>query len=89
MNEFRRTISRGDVNELPIRRYEGEIVRKKLGKASAAVETVRGFRIVSGGLLRPLENYRWWWRFNRRLGELLPAACIEAQIIARKIGVFR
>jgi ribonuclease D len=25
MNEFRRTISRGDVNELPIRRYEGEI----------------------------------------------------------------
>ena len=45
---------------------------------------VRGFRIISGGLLRPLENYRWWWRFNRRLGELLPAACIEAQIIARK-----
>ncbi len=26
MNEFRRTISRGDVNELPIRRYEGEIL---------------------------------------------------------------
>jgi len=25
MNEFRRTISRGDVNELPIRRYEGEV----------------------------------------------------------------
>jgi hypothetical protein len=40
-------------------------------------------------LLRPLENYRWWWRFNRRLGELLPAACIEVQIIARKTGVFR
>jgi len=51
---------------------------------SLSVETVRGFRIISGGLLRPLENYRWWWRFNRRLGELLPAACIEAQIIARK-----
>jgi hypothetical protein len=45
---------------------------------------VRGFRIISGGLLRPLENYRWWWRFNRRLGARLPAACIEAQIIARK-----
>jgi len=26
MNEFRRTISRGEVNELPIRRYEGEIL---------------------------------------------------------------
>jgi len=51
---------------------------------SLTVEAVRGFRIVSGGLLRPLENYRWWWRFNRRLGELLPAACIEVQIIARK-----
>ena len=25
MNEIRRTISRGDVNELPIRRYEGEV----------------------------------------------------------------
>jgi ribonuclease D len=25
MNEFRRTISRGDVNELPIRRYEGAV----------------------------------------------------------------
>jgi ribonuclease D len=25
MNEFRRTISRGDVNELPIRRYEGSV----------------------------------------------------------------
>jgi hypothetical protein len=52
---------------------------------SLAVEAVRGFRIVSGGLLRPLENYRWWWRFNRRLGELVPAACIEVQIIARKL----
>src|SRR6202165_5430139 len=25
MNEFRRTISREDVNDLPIRRYEGEV----------------------------------------------------------------
>jgi SAM-dependent methyltransferase len=45
---------------------------------------VRGFRIVSGGPLRPLENFRWWWRLNRRLGELFPAACIEAQLILRK-----
>jgi SAM-dependent methyltransferase len=44
----------------------------------------RGFRIVSGGPLRPLENYAWWWRFNRRLGELLPALCIEAQFILVK-----
>ncbi|HVB15764.1 MAG TPA: methyltransferase domain-containing protein [Stellaceae bacterium] len=44
----------------------------------------RGFRIVSGGLLRPLENYAWWWRFNRRLGELLPALCIEVQVLLVK-----
>jgi len=45
---------------------------------------VRGFRIISGGLLAPLENYRWWWRLNRRLGEWLPAACIEIQAIFEK-----
>jgi SAM-dependent methyltransferase len=49
-----------------------------------SVVKARGFRIISGGLLRPLENYRWWWQFNRRLGELLPALCIEVQIILSK-----
>ncbi len=49
------------------------------------VINARGFRIISGGLLRRLENYSWWWRFNRRLGELLPALCIEAQIILVKV----
>ena len=49
-----------------------------------AIEQERGFRIISGGLLRPLENYRWWWRLNRRLGELAPALCIEAQFVLRK-----
>lgn len=46
----------------------------------------RGFRIISGGPWRPLENYRWWWRFNRRLGALFPAACIEVQLIVEKRG---
>ncbi len=45
---------------------------------------VRGFRIVSGGILRPLENHRWWWRFNRWLGERVPAVCIEVQAILEK-----
>lgn len=48
---------------------------------------VRGFRVISGGLLRPLENYCWWWRLNRRIGELLPAACIEIQAIFEKKAV--
>jgi 2-polyprenyl-3-methyl-5-hydroxy-6-metoxy-1,4-benzoquinol methylase len=59
-------------------------LRELRKQSSLTIDTMRGFRIISGGLLRPLENYRWWWRFNRRLGEWLPAACIEAQIIARK-----
>jgi SAM-dependent methyltransferase len=48
------------------------------------VVKVRGFRVVSGGLLRKLENRAWWWRFNRRLGELVPALCVEIQIILEK-----
>ena len=45
---------------------------------------VRGFRVVSGGPLRPLEHHRWWWRFNRRLGALAPWACVEIQAIFEK-----
>jgi SAM-dependent methyltransferase len=48
------------------------------------VQKTRGFRIISGGLLAPLEQYRWWWHLNRRVGEAIPAACIEAQIILEK-----
>jgi SAM-dependent methyltransferase len=45
---------------------------------------IRGFRIISGGPLRPLEHYRWWWRVNRRLGAAIPWACIEVQAIFEK-----
>jgi len=45
---------------------------------------VRGFRIVSGGLLRPLEDFRWWWRLNRYIGSKIPSLCIETQVVARK-----
>ena len=44
----------------------------------------RGFRIMSGGLLKPLEYCRWWWQWNRWLGSLVPSLCVETQIIARK-----
>lgn len=50
------------------------------------VET-RGFRIVSEGLVMPLENYRWWWKLNRKIGKLIPFACIEVQaIFVKKAG---
>ena len=45
---------------------------------------LRGFRIISGGLLKPLENHRWWWRFNRQLGRAVPALCIEIQAVMEK-----
>jgi len=47
------------------------------------VET-RGFRVVSGGMLRSLENQEWWYRFNRRLGATVPGLCTEIQVVARK-----
>ena len=61
-------------------------LRELRKRPELTVVRVRGFRIVSGGLLRRLENYRWWWRFNRRLGEIVPAACIEIQIVLKKAG---
>lgn len=63
---------------------------EEFGKYShLQVLAVRGFRVVSGGLLRPLEHYRWWWKFNRRLGELIPGACIEIQAIMKKPAAAR
>ncbi len=43
----------------------------------------RGFRIISGGPLAPLESYRWWWRLNRLVGARLPSLCAEVQVVAR------
>lgn len=45
---------------------------------------VRGFRLLSGGALRFLENHRWWWDMNRFLGRKFPALCQEIQVVARK-----
>lgn len=50
---------------------------------SLEVQEARGFRIVSGGLLRPLEFREWWWRLNRRLGGWVPSLCVETQVVLR------
>lgn len=52
--------------------------------APVKVISARGFRIVSGGLLRTLENQKWWWQFNRTAGKTLPSLCTEIQVLARK-----
>lgn len=43
-----------------------------------------GFRIISGGLLRPLEYCRWWWGLNRWIGSMVPSLCTEIQVLATK-----
>ncbi|MHB0957324.1 MAG: class I SAM-dependent methyltransferase [Pirellulaceae bacterium] len=48
------------------------------------IERSRGFRVISGGVLRPLEYRRWWWQVNRAMGRIVPSLCIEVQVIARK-----
>lgn len=45
---------------------------------------VRGFRIISGGVLRKLENHKWWWRLHQRIGAAIPWACIEVQAVFEK-----
>lgn len=52
--------------------------------ANVSVLTARGFRVFSGGLLRPLENHRWWWKWNRFLGRTVPSLCTEIQVLATK-----
>ncbi len=49
-----------------------------------AVEECRGFRIVSGGPLKALENQEWWYRLNRSIGKVVPSLCTEIQVVATK-----
>ncbi|NKB97719.1 MAG: methyltransferase domain-containing protein [Pseudomonadales bacterium] len=65
-----------------IQTYSLRSIRRDLAPYFEEVEA-RGFRIISGGLLRNLENYEWWYRFNRRLGRWLPGLCIEVQLLLR------
>ena len=59
---------------------------KHLVRACGCFEIVdiRGFRMFSGGILRRLEDMRWWYRLNRLAGKLVPGICTEVQIVARK-----
>lgn len=59
-------------------------VRRLLNGVGVTVREARGFRIVSGGPLRFLEDSRGWYQLNRRLGRLLPGLCIEVQLLATK-----
>jgi len=59
-------------------------LRRMRSVTSLRLLRTRGFRIISGGMLRGLENHRLWWEFNCKLGRLMPAACIEFQATMEK-----
>jgi SAM-dependent methyltransferase len=60
------------------------VLRRLRQSPQLQILEVRGFRVISGGPLRSLENYHWWWRLNRSIGKAIPALCIEVQVIMRK-----
>ncbi len=78
---FRTRKNRGHVQAWSLRSFL-RLVRRTC--PDLAVEKTRGFRIVSGGILRPLEYHRFWWQLNRRIGRLMPSLCIEAQTVLKK-----
>lgn len=49
------------------------------------VVEARGFRFISGGPLRPLEDFRWWYEFNQRLGKRFPTYATEVQVKCIKV----
>ena len=78
--EKRRAATHGHVQAYSLRSFLQAIRRN----TPLEVERSQGYRIVSGGPLRMLEHYQWWYRLNRRIGAMLPAWCTETQVIARK-----
>lgn len=59
---------------------------KRLVSKHFNISASYGFRIISGGLVSPLEDFLWWYKFNRWLGRTVPFLCTEVQILAvRKI----
>lgn len=71
---------RGHVQAWSLRTFQRDFQRS----AGVVIEARRGFRIVSGGLLRPLEFTRWWWKMNRAVGAVVPGLCTEVQLLCRK-----
>ncbi len=68
-----------------IQTFSLKSIRELLLRGGEVEETgVRGFRFFSGGPLRPLENYRWWYRFNGWLGRKIPGLCVEVQLYLRR-----
>lgn len=62
----------------------GTIIRHLRKTTSLEIVEVRGFRVVSGGVIAFLEDYEWWYRTSLRLARMFPMLCTEVQIVARR-----
>ncbi len=71
---------RGHVQAWSLRTFKREFGAQD----SLDVFQSRGFRIVSGGVLRRLEFTRSWWKLNRLMGTWVPGLCTEVQLLGRK-----
>ena len=71
---------RGHVQAFSMRHFRDELEKY----SDLTVQCSRGFRVASGGMLRPLENQEWFWRANRFIGRQVPGLCIEIQVVATK-----
>lgn len=48
------------------------------------IHSIYGLRIASIGGFLKLEDFRWWYQFNRWLGRIVPSLCTEIQVVATK-----
>lgn len=55
------------------------------GSGEFRVRRVQAFRCVSGGILKRLENYEWWYRLSRSVATAASPLAIEIQVIADRL----
>jgi SAM-dependent methyltransferase len=67
-----------------VQSFSAHTLRIGVERAGFSVRDLRGFRLTSGGITRPLEQRAWWYRANRRFGARFPALCIEVQVLATR-----
>lgn len=77
------TKPRGHVQSFSLRSFVAEFLRY----SGLTMQEVHGFRIISGGILKPLENHKWWYSLNHHIGRIVPGLCTEIQVIARKAAL--
>lgn len=68
-----------------VQAFSAPSFRRAIERSGAfRVTSLRGFRSASGGLLAPLEDHRWWWRWNLWWGARCTWLCAEVQAVAAR-----